>query len=245
MQHIPVPKDLVEKAVKSFHSAMQAKQQQAPLLSNRVITISRQPGSGGERITELLCQWLDWPVWDKEILDVLASQSHLGYQKKMFEAVDEKTQDEIESLVSLTLGHVDKNAYLYLLPKAIFLIARHDAIIIGRGAHLFLPAALKVRIKASFSVRVENLMSAAHISKREAQEKIRAIDQEREAFTKELCRRLGKPYAESRNHLHYDLEISTDSIRTEDAALLILIPAMERFGLKIDLEKVLKSIRRA
>jgi cytidylate kinase len=243
MQHIPVPKDLVEKAVKSFQTAMQAKQQQARQQNRRVITISRQLGSGGKRITELLRQWLDWPVWDKEILDVLASQSHLGYQKKMFEAVDEKTQDEIESLVSLTLGHIDKNAYLYLLPKAIFLIARHDAIIIGRGAHLFLPESMKVRIKASLPVRVENVMRQEGISRKEAQEKIRAIDQEREAFTKELCRRLGKPYAESKNHLHYDLEINTDTIRMEDAALLILIAAMKKFDLKIDLGRMLKDIQ--
>lgn len=241
--HIPVPRELVEKAVKSFQAVMQQKQQQTARQTRRMITISRQPGSGGEQITELLRQWLEWPVWDKEILDVLASQSHLGYQKKMFEAVDEKIQDEIESLVSLTLGHIDKNAYLYLLPKAIFLIAQHDAIIIGRGAHLLLSESLKVRIKASFSVRVENVMRMEGITSQEAQEKIRAVDQEREAFTRELCRRLKKPYTESKNHLHYDLEISTDTIRAEEAALLILIAAMKKFDLKIDLGRVLRDIQ--
>ena len=241
--HIPVPKDLVEKAVKSFQTVMQHKQKLPALQTKRMITISRQPGSGGERITELLRQWLEWPVWDKEILDVLASQSHLGYQKKMFEAVDEKIQDEIESLVSLTLGHIDKNAYLYLLPKAIFIIAQHDAIIIGRGAHLFLPESLKVRIKASFSVRVENVMRQEDLSRKEAQEKIRDVDQEREDFTKELCRRLKKTYSESKNHLHYDLEISTDTIPAEEAALLILIAAMKKFDLKIDLGRVLKDMQ--
>ncbi len=241
--HIPVPKDLVEKAVKRFQIDAHRKREEISLQPRRVITISRQLGSGGKRVTELLSTWLDWPVWDKEILDVLASQSHLGYQAKMFEAVDEKVQDEIESLMSFTFGHIDKNAYLYLLPKAIFLIAQHDAIIIGRGAYLFLPDSLKIRVKASFSTRVENIMHYEGINKKTAQEKIRAVDQEREAFTKELCRRLGKPYAESKNHLHYDLEISTDNIRMEEAALLVLIAAMERFGLKIDLEKVLKDMR--
>jgi cytidylate kinase len=241
---IPVPRELVEKAVKSFQTVMQQKQKLPALQTKRMITISRQPGCGGERITELLHQWLEWPVWDKEILDVLASQSHLGYQKKMFEAVDEKIQDEIESLVSLMLGHIDKNAYLHLLPKAIFLIAQHDAIIIGRGAHLFLPESLKVRIKASFSIRVENVMRLEGISMKEAQEKIRAIDQEREEFTRELCRRLKKPYSESKNHLHYDLEISTDTIPAEEAALLILIAAIKKFDLKIDLSRMLKDILR-
>jgi hypothetical protein len=81
------------------------------------------------------------------------------------------------------------------------------------------------------------------LSRKEAQEKIRAVDQEREAFAKELCRRLGKPYAESKNHLHYDLEINTDTISREDAALLILIAAMKKFDLKIDLGRVLKDIQ--
>ena len=39
--NIPVPKDLVEKAVKSFQAAMQMKQQQAHPQSKRMITISR------------------------------------------------------------------------------------------------------------------------------------------------------------------------------------------------------------
>ncbi|MCX5894297.1 MAG: cytidylate kinase-like family protein [Proteobacteria bacterium] len=241
--HIPAPKDLVEKAVKRFQLDAHRKREGTPLQPRRVITVSRQLGSGGKRVTELLSTWLDWPVWDKEILDVLASQSHLGYQAKMFEAVDEKVQDEIESLLSFTFGHIDKNAYQYLLPKAILLIAQHDAVIIGRGAHLFLPESIRVRIKASFQTRVENIMHYEGINKKTAQEKIRRVDKERESFMAEIAHRLGKTYSESKDHLHYDLEINTDRASIEEAALLILIAAIKRFKLAINLEKILKETR--
>jgi cytidylate kinase len=239
--HISAPTDLVEKAVKNFQNEMRRKKDRAPQSPRRVITISRQLGSGGMSIAALLKKWLGWPVWDKEILDVLAHQSHLGYQKKMFETIDEKVQDEIESMVAFMFGHRDKNAYLYLLPKAIFLIAQNDAIIVGRGAHLFLPESLKVRIKASFATRVENVARSEGITQKEAQGKIKAVDQEREAFIKEVCRRLGKPYAESKNHLHYDLEINTDVLGIAGAAVLILIAAAQKFGLKIDLKEILRE----
>jgi cytidylate kinase len=239
--HISAPTDLVEKAVKNFQNEMRRKKDRAPQSPRRVITISRQLGSGGMSIAALLKKWLGWPVWDKEILDVLAHQSHLGYQKKMFETIDEKVQDEIESMVAFMFGHRDKNAYLYLLPKAIFLIAQNDAIIVGRGAHLFLPESLKVRIKASFATRVENVARSEGITQKEAQGKIKAVDQEREAFIKEVCRRLGKPYAESKNHLHYDLEINTDILGIAGAAVLILIAAAHKFGLKIDLKEILRE----
>ena len=239
--HISAPTDLVEKAVKNFQNEVRRKKDRAPQSPRRVITISRQLGSGGMSIAALLKKWLGWPVWDKEILDVLAHQSHLGYQKKMFETIDEKVQDEIESMVAFMFGHRDKNAYLYLLPKAIFLIAQNDAIIVGRGAHLFLPESLKVRIKASFATRVENVARSEGITQKEAQGKIKAVDQEREAFIKEVCRRLGKPYAESKNQQHYDLEINTDILGIAGAAVLILIAAAHKFGLKIDLKDILRE----
>ena len=239
--HISAPTDLVEKAVKNFQNEVRRKKDRAPQSPRRVITISRQLGSGGMSIAALLKKWLGWPLWDKEILDVLAHQSHLGYQKKMFETIDEKVQDEIESMVAFMFGHRDKNAYLYLLPKAIFLIAQNDAIIVGRGAHLFLPESLKVKIKASFATRVENVARSEGITQKEAQGKIKAVDQEREAFIKEVCRRLGKPYAESKNQQHYDLEINTDILGIAGAAVLILIAAAHKFGLKIDLKDILRE----
>ncbi len=241
--HISAPAGLVEKAVKNFQNEVRKRKSQMPQAPRRVITISRQYGSGGRRIAKLVQNWLGWPVWDKEILNVLAHQSHLGYQKKMFETIDEKVQDEIESMVAFLFGHRDKNAYLYLLPKAILIIAQNDAIIVGRGAHLFLPESLKVRIKASFTTRMANVMRDEGMAHNEAHERITAVDREREAFIKEVCKRLRKPYAEAKNHLHYDIEINTDVLGSTGAAALILMAAAHKFNLELDLSEILRKAR--
>jgi cytidylate kinase len=239
---IPVPRDLLERAVKRFQSEVQKKQRQAPQQPGAVITISRQFGSGGKDVAEILGKWLGWHVWDREILDVLAHQSHLGYQSRMFETIDEKAQDEIEALTSFIFGQVNKHSYLHLLQKAILIIAQNNAIILGRGAHLFLPGSLKVRMKASLQTRIETISNRENISRKAAQKKIRLVDAEREAFVKGVCHKLGKKYGETKNHLHYDMEINTDRITTGDAALVILLGAQKRLNLTMNLETIFKDV---
>lgn len=239
--HISVPVELVEKAVKNFQLEVRKKKDEILQSPSKIITISRQEGCNDKQIAAMLNKWLGWPVWDKEILDVLAHQSHLGYQKKMFESIDEKAQDQIESMVALIFGRKDKNAYLYLLPKSIFLIAQNNAIIVGRGAHLFLPQSFKIKLKASFSTRVENLMNQEGLNQQEAQEKIKAREAEREAFLKEVCRRLRKPYSESKNHLPFDLEINTEVFGVAGTALLILLAVVYKYNLTLDLSEIINE----
>ena len=69
---ISAPIDLVEKAVKSFQNEVRRKKDQVPQSPERVVAISRHLGSSGKRVAELLKKWLEWPVWEKELLGVLA-----------------------------------------------------------------------------------------------------------------------------------------------------------------------------
>jgi hypothetical protein len=41
--------------------------------------------------------------------------------------------------------------------------------------------------------------------------------------------------------VHYDLEISTDVLGIAGAAVLVLIAAAHKFGLKIDLKEILRE----
>ncbi|NIM04552.1 MAG: hypothetical protein GTN65_02790, partial [Armatimonadetes bacterium] len=70
----------------------------------RVITISRQLGAGGRRVGEALAGQLGWPIWDKEILEILAKRPGVSYRAQMFEALDEKAQNEIESIMYTFMG---------------------------------------------------------------------------------------------------------------------------------------------
>jgi cytidylate kinase len=232
----------VEEAVKGFLLETERKKQKGYQYPPRVITISRQLGSGGERIAEVLTQCLSWPLWDKNILDVMAKRSHMGFQAEMFEALDEKFQNEIGALMSDLLGEPDKYSYYYLLPKALYVIAQNDAIIFGRGGYIFLPESLRIRIKASIDTRVKNLQRYQGLNEKAAQAKILVFEKNRELFIKEVVKNLGKKYSVWKNQPHFDLEINTDKLIIGEAALLILMAAKNKFGLTLNLEQISKSL---
>src|SRR6187401_3636869 len=72
-----VPYRLIDKAVRRFEAQAAERAQRAPLVKAppRVITISRDLGSGGRRVADALSERLGYPVWDREVLDELAVQA--------------------------------------------------------------------------------------------------------------------------------------------------------------------------
>lgn len=225
------PVQLVEKAVQSFEQQSKS-HRRAPSSHPRVITISRQLGSGGRRVAQQLGETLGWPVWDREILDVVANQSNMRYQARMFEALDEKAQSSINALADSLLGSVDRNVYLHLLPRAVLIIAQNDGIILGRGAHLLLPAALRVRVVASLDTRVRNLMQYEGLTEETARRQMLVSDQERESFIRLLASRLRPRPAAGDLESHYDLVINTDTFGIAGSANMILEAADLKLGMK-------------
>ena len=80
------------------------------------------------------------------------------------------------------------------------------------------------------------------ISRKAAQDKIKTVDAERESFIKSVCHKFGKKYADTKEHLHYDLEINTDRMSMKDASLLVLVAAKKKFNLDLNLEPVTKNL---
>ena len=136
----------------------------------------------------------------------------------MFEELDENSQGVVDALISDLFGQVAKHTYLHLLPKAIFVIAQNDAVIIGRGAHLLLPHSFRVRIKASFETRVKNMMTFEHLDRKAAEQRIKENDRQRDAFMKDLAKKLNiKNY-----HDEFDLGINTDRFDIAEATEIIV-----------------------
>ncbi len=233
MSDLRVPHKLLDRAVNTFEAEARRKLHEAPDRPPRVITISRQLGCGGRKIAECLSRELNVPIWDKEILDVLADHSNLHYQARMFEALDETSLGIIDSMTYAMLGGVSKDVYLYLLPRAILTVAQNDAIILGRGAHLLLPDALKVRVEASLDRRVENMVRFEGETEATARRRIEASDRTREAFLKELSSRLAqRADAQNGKRVQYDLVISTDRFCVQEAAEIVMRAASLRFALE-------------
>lgn len=226
-----VPQALIEKAAQRYIRDMEArKQQKGPSAPRRVITVSRMFGAGGISVSTLLKETLGWPVWDREILNVLSGQTHGQHQADMFEALDEKTQGVIESFVSSVAGGIDKEAYFYLLPRAIYIIAQNDAIILGRGAHLLLPDSLKVLLKASLETRIRNVMQLLGISEREAKREIINREQDREAFLAEMTRKFRRLPGSAPEQLVYDIELNMDSLTFQEASDAVVAAVKRRFS---------------
>ncbi len=217
---LPVPHELVDKMVAEYERAATVRREatEAPS-SPRIITLARSYGAGCPPIAQELGNRLGWHVWDRDILDVLASESHGHYQARMFESLDEKAQGLVESLLSFCFGGADEQTYLYLLHKALIMIAHHDGIIVGRSAYLVLPNAFHVFIKASLAGRIKTITARLNVSEKEAREAIEEKDRERETFRKHFAERVATPI--SHDTADFDLEISTDRLSTQEAATLI------------------------
>jgi hypothetical protein len=225
---LQVPHEVLEKAIRRRESE-RAQPERAPAAVRpaRVITISRLCGSGGKSIAGIVGERIGWTVWDSEILNVLADRSHGHYQARMFEMLDERTQGTIELNFLACLGELDQDTYIYLLNKAIFTIAQHDGIIVGRGADILLPGAFRVRIKASVETRVRHMMSRWNLSEGETYRKIKRVDRERVAFRKKLARARKRTGASV--DLLFDLEINTDRISFEAGAEAVCAGARSFF----------------
>lgn len=215
----------IEKAIARFEArSRKPAARSGSGISARIITISREYGTEGRAIAEAVSKRLDFSLWDREILDVLAGQSGWKLQARMFEALDEKAQGAIEALVADFFGGVEKHNYFHLLPKAICTIAQENAVIVGRGAHLIVPHAFRVRIEASASTRIRALAALEDITERSARQKIIRIDKERAGFIRQLASLVGA----HTDSLDYDLRINTDRISSKNAAQSV-IESFERF----------------
>ncbi len=156
-----------------------------------LLTLSHQYGSGGSLIARDLGQRLNWKVWDKEIVQTIASQQHVseGY----IETKDERVGSFIERLVESFGGGGFERAYnippplrlkdsqlARLTRKLIEEVAQGgSAIIVGRGGNCILahrPRTLHVFVFAALAVRIERVMNVEGLTTDEAKRRITGMD---------------------------------------------------------------------
>ena len=65
----------------------------ADMSCKKIITITRQYGSGGHDIGKLLAQKLDIPFYDKELISLAAKES--GVSPEVFAQADEKRSNSL------------------------------------------------------------------------------------------------------------------------------------------------------
>lgn len=203
-----------------------AKKKDKPL-----ITISREMGSGGRPIAELVVAKLGgrWKLYHKDLIDKIAKEAKL--EKKLIEEIDEKKRSAIEEITLDLFGqkYASLTAY-YNYKSLVWVLAeigrRGHGVIIGRGANFLFPHALNIRIICQMKQRIAWEMEFEKLSKLEAIRRINQSDIKRMEFTRTLFNHdIKKPH-------HYDLVIRTGpELDIEMAADLIVAAAKKRFGL--------------
>lgn len=183
------------------------------------IVISREFGSGGYAIAEKLAQRLGFALWDKAILDQIATQAKVP--ANFLTMLDERPADALELLGASLLHGVSLTPedYARLLKASIRAVLRlGSAVIVGRGA-IFLAEpgkAFRLRVVAPLPLRIRNVANRYQISEEEAAKRIEKLDKERRQF---LLRYFGTEEATADC---FDLALNTECLGHDDCVELAL-----------------------
>jgi cytidylate kinase len=167
-----------------------------------IVTLSRELGSLGTEIADMLAAGLGFARLDKESLEALLAG--LGMSGPQFERRDEKRPGFWEQF------SLEKVRYLDFMRAAVYRFAgEKDCVIVGRGAHVILrgvPGTLRLRIMAPLKVRVARLRERFSIDEQHALRMIHQSDHDRAGYHKYFFNTAWDSLAD------YDLVVNTAGI---------------------------------
>lgn len=158
----------------------------------KIITISREFGSGGKEIGKLLSKELNIPFYDSEIINLLSQKTGLS-EEYIAKASDSRIINPVQNFArSLSMNTNINNNKMELLitqQKIIKEIAeQNDCIIVGRGADvilqeykpykIFVYSNIEKKIKRCF----ENKTEREKFTEKEIVKKAKEIDKSRQKY---------------------------------------------------------------
>lgn len=197
------------------------------------IAISREFGSGGEKVAECLAECLGWPKYDREILDYMAENEEV--RRRLYGMLDERERNWLQQLLDPleplgTDAAVTREEYFGRLTRGVVTVAQKQrSIFVGRGANFILPRArgLAVRIVAPRKDRLAWVMEQEGLDARAAQRRIDEVESQRVDF---LMRHFGRrPYDPRR----YDLVLNAASLHVQGMCSLIREAAGQKLGVPL------------
>jgi cytidylate kinase len=184
------------------------------------IAISRQAGANGSTIARAIGERLHWPVYDRELLQMLAEK--MGVRSSLLEELDERRtswlREGIEAFAAVPT--VSDSAYLHRMVETVLTLAAHgQCVIVGRGASRILPAAttLRVRLVAPQEHRITVVQKRRSIDVKEAARWVEDTDRERSNFVRDNFR--VNP-ADPENH---DLVLNTARLSADECADIVAL----------------------
>lgn len=156
-------------------------------MGNKIITITRQYGSGGREIGQKLANDLGVDFYDNKLLDVAAGDS--GIHKSHFEENDEKRSNSFLYLLSTTYGQggvpFDDALFFAQLGAIQKIASQQSCVIIGRCADYALRdfnGVVNIFITAPFEIRVKRAVESYGIAEKHAADYVKRIDKQRTSY---------------------------------------------------------------
>lgn len=162
-------------------------------MMSRIITISREFGSGGRELGKRLAEELNVPCYDHEIIEMVAE--HQGFAPEYVSQVSEK---DIQVFYPSTIGNrfslshtaPNQSMKVVLAERDVIkrLAAQGNCVIVGRCADILLSdmTPLNIFVYADCASKLERCGKRAAteetLSAREMQKKMKKIDKERAAY---------------------------------------------------------------
>ena len=183
-----------------------------------IVTLSREPGSGGRIVATRLAEKLGIDIFHQEVIHEIAKSASVS--EKLLETLDERGLSTLEDWISSLVHsrYLWPDAYLQHLMKVIGTIGKHGrAVVVGRGANFVLPPEKRfaVRIVAPQPWRIKNVAREFGISKEEAKRRVMRTESDRRAFIRKYFN------ADIADATNYDLVINAATLRVNDAVNVI------------------------
>ncbi|MBO5286704.1 MAG: cytidylate kinase-like family protein [Clostridia bacterium] len=191
-------------------------------MSEKIITISREFGSGGKYIGMLVAKKLGIPFYDKDIIEKIAEES--GFVDDFIKRVSEYAP----SKSIFAYSFIGRNAFGESIEDKIFNIQKRvirdlakkgPCVIVGRSADYILKKdfdTFDVFVYADPKEKVERTMSFKSVSKKEAEKLIKETDKKRSINYKYYT---GQNWGERTN---YTLMVNSTRLGVEKTADLIV-----------------------
>ena len=183
-----------------------------------VVTISREPGSGGRIIAEKIAARMGWDLFYQEVLNEMAKSAKVT--KTFMDTLDEKGLNTLEEWISSLVHerHLWPDQYLQHLMKVIGAIGKHGkVVVIGRGANFIIPQErrVSVRVIAPLDVRVKEIAKAFNLPADEAERRAIHTESNRKAAIRKYFN------ADIADPLNYDITVNTGMLSLDQAVDVI------------------------
>lgn len=203
---------LIDDQVKKWGFDHRERPSQTPDVT--MVTVSRDPGSGGKLIAEGIAEKLQFDMFHQNVIHEMAKSAQV--KNRVLESLDEKGLSMLEDWIAALVNekHLWPDEYLQHLLKVIGTIGKHGkAVMVGRGANYVLPqkTTFRLRVTAPRKFRAEKVSQAYDIPIKDAEHRILKTESDRLSFIRKYF------HQDIEDPSNYDLVINTLNITIEEA----------------------------